>query len=108
MISSSMRERKVIAAFVAALIGAIFVSTPLRADKPTNTVVYSGQAIALKIDGIVNPTAGQITICDTGALPAAGGFLNVSQSNVNLHDGALTIEHVNAQASGSGPEASAE
>lgn len=72
---------------------------------PSGTVLFSGQATALKIDGVVNPTPGQIVVCDTGPLPASGGHLQVSQSNYSYAGGALRIEHASATTSGSGREA---
>jgi hypothetical protein len=110
MNSSPLRDVRLIAAFTAALLGAAFTPTPTlaAAGSGTGTITYSGQAVALKIDGIVNPTAGQIVIADTGSLPGSGGTLTASQSNVNLHSGALTIDHASAMATGIGPEAAAE
>lgn len=111
MNTSYLRTGKILAALIGALVGASIMSTPARADKPASasgSVVYSGRAVALKIDGVVSPSSGQILVCDTGPLAPTGGALNVSQSNFNLYDGALTIDQVNAQAAGSGPQASAE
>jgi hypothetical protein len=68
------------------------------------TAVYSGQAVALRIDGVTKPTPGQILLCDTGPLPAAGGSLHVSQSNFNYANGALTIAQADARTTGSGPQ----
>jgi hypothetical protein len=103
-------DRMFLTSIPAMLAGIVFASAPVHAaPAPTpSSISYSGQATALKIDGIVNPTPGQILICDTGPLASTGGALSVSQSAINLHGGALTIDHANAQATGSGPEASAE
>jgi hypothetical protein len=103
MNTSPLRSGRLLAALIGALVGAALLSSPVRAD-----AIYSGQAVALKIDGIVNPTAGQIVIADTGSLASTGGALSVSQSNINLHSGALTIDHASAQTSGIGPEAASE
>ena len=69
------------------------------------SAIYSGRAIALKIDGIINPQPGQIIVCDTGPLPSAGGHLQVAQSDVSIHGGLIKIEHASAHTMGSGPEA---
>ena len=111
MNTSPLRTGKILAAIIGALVGATFISSPVRADKPTassSSTVYSGRAVAVKIDGVINPTPGQIIVCDTGPLPATGGSLNVSQSNFSLYDGAMRMDYVNAQASGAGPQSAAE
>ena len=110
MNTSYLRAGKILAALIGALVGASIVSSPARAAKPAagGSVVYSGRAVALKIDGVVSPQPGQIVVCDTGPLAPTGGALSVSQSNFNLYSGALTIDHVNAQANGAGPQSSAE
>jgi hypothetical protein len=101
------------------LLGAFLAATSsLPAAKPEkakggngNTVsatTYSGQATALRIEGIDKPEPMTIIICDTGPLPAEGGMLTVSDSNINIAQGGLTIKEAFSQATGSGPEASAE
>jgi hypothetical protein len=70
-----------------------------------SSFLYSGQAIALKIDGVTKPVPGPIVLCDTGSLPVTGGHLQVSQSNFTYAGGALTIEHASAMTSGSGRQA---
>ncbi len=84
---------------------------PLYAAKPAapnaaNTTAYSGRAVAIKIDGAQN--AGPIVIADTGELPVSGGQITVSNSTVNIVNGALTAETADAEVEGSGPEATAE
>jgi hypothetical protein len=73
--------------------------------KNAGTAVYSGQAVALRIDGVTNPTPGQIVLCDTGPLPASGGVLHVSRADFSYAGGALTVAHADAYTSGSGPQA---
>lgn len=76
-----------------------------QADKKTaGSAIYSGQAIALRIDGVTSPTPGQILLCDTGPLPATGGLIHVSKADFTYGGGALTIAHADAVTSGSGPQ----
>src|SRR4051812_12361193 len=92
---------------IAGAVGALAISA--RADKPAdkpganaNATTYSGQATAVRIEGARN--AGPIIIADTGALAAAGGALDASDSNVNIVSGAMTLAHGDAQVNGGGPE----
>ena len=94
-----------------ALLGlpALFAGQPAKNDKKAaTTVVYSGQAIALQVDGVTHPTSGRITVCDTGMLASGGGVIEKSESDVNIASGGLTIDDANAQVSGIGPEAAGE
>lgn len=79
-----------------------------RHDRGGSTLVYSGQAVALRIDGVTQPVAGPIVVSDTGALPPAGGTLEASESDVNIYSGALLLDQASAEVSGIGPEAAAE
>ena len=99
---------KLYAAFAAALIAAAFVFTPIRAASAAGSVTYSGRAVALRIDGVENPTPGQIIIADTGPLPATGGSLSASESAISRYGGALVIDQASALVSGAGPETSAD
>src|SRR2546421_675934 len=110
MNNTPMREGIFLASITALLASTALVPTTMRAAQPasSSSIVYSARAVAMKIDGVTNPASGQIVIADTGALSPTGGALEVSQSNVNLDGGALTIDDANAQATGLGPEASAE
>jgi hypothetical protein len=118
MNATLLRGRKLTTALVA-LAGVLCSSSPLLAANSgkgngngggtaAGSVVYSGQAIALKVDGILQPQPGQIVVCDTGALPGTGGHLQVTQSDVNFYNGLLTIDHASAITMGSGPEAASE
>lgn len=95
-------------ATLAALLGAALLApTQLGAKndkKADGTAIYSGQAIALRIDGVTSPTPGQILLCDTGPLPATGGTLHVSRSDFSYAGGALRVAHADAMTSGSGPQ----
>lgn len=71
----------------------------------TGSATYSGQALALRIDGVTDPTPGQILLCDTGPLPAGGGVLHVTRSDFTYGGGALTVAHADSYSSGSGPQA---
>lgn len=68
------------------------------------SAIYSGQSIALRIDGVTEPTPGQILLCDTGPLPPTGGTLHVTHSDFSYGGGALTVDHADAFTSGSGPQ----
>lgn len=105
-----------LAIFTAGLVSAlctpaVFAAKP---DKPSNggqgssSIVYSGQAVALGIDGVTHPVPGPIVVCDTGPLPPTGGHRQVQQANFSWGNGALTIDHASALAVGAGPEAFAE
>jgi hypothetical protein len=76
-------------------------------DKNTVTA-YSGRAFALKIDGITSSQPGPIVIADTGPLPSAGGTLEVSDANVNLSNGAMTIGTADSLVTGVGPQTLSE
>ncbi len=82
-----------------------------KADRKGNSsasgTIYSAQAVALKVDGVTSPTPGQIVVCDTGPLPASGGWLQKTQANFTYGNGGLTIDHAAALASGGGPQSSA-
>ena len=61
--------------------------------RATNTVgnVYSGQAAAVHIEGVVNPPGlNPIAIAETGALAVTGGAKPATQRNVSLAGGGLT------------------
>lgn len=52
---------------------------------PTVTAIaYSGQAVALKIDGVTEPVPGPIVIADTGPLPSTGGSLVADVADYEL------------------------
>lgn len=77
--------------------------------QPTATVTtYSAHATALRIDGVTQPVSGPIIIADTGPLPSSGGFIQKTESGVDIANGGLTIAEVEAVASGAGPQAAAE
>lgn len=110
---SSSRQFAALLVPVAALLGTSLAFAAKPASTPGNgpkigVTAYSAQAVAFKVDGVQHPTAGPIVICDTGALPGSGGFLDVYATDVNIQGGALTIDAVEAHASGSGPEAAAD
>jgi hypothetical protein len=92
------------AAFVAPAAAKNDKTAPKNDKKATSSVTYSGQAIALRIDGVTDPTPGQILVADTGPLPATGGTLHVTQSNYSYGGGALAIDNIDAFTSGSGPQ----
>lgn len=110
---------RVLASLVLALGACLLPATPAMAAKPdkhdkpngkpaASTTTYSGRALALRVDGVTQPVSSPIIVADTGELPPAGGFLQRTETNVNIGGGALTIAHADAQVSGSGPEAAAE
>lgn len=70
-------------------------------------VSYSGRAVVVNITD-AHSFPGPIVICDTGPLPASGGFLEASVMSTNVADGALTLELARATSSGDGPEARSE
>ena len=123
MNNSSLLGARWIAALAAVTTAALLTLTPpaLHAAKPADkgnngngngnqnaTVTYSGQAIALRIDGVTKPTPGQILLCDTGPLPSTGGSLHVAQSNYSYANGALTVAHADARTTGAGPQTQSE
>lgn len=108
---SLLRGGHACAAFAVLIGTALLVPTTVSAkngksQKPdknaAGSALYSGQAIALRIDGVTEPTPGQILLCDTGPLPATGGTLHVTQSDFSYGGGALTVDHADAFTSGIG------
>ena len=104
-----------LAPIATAALGLLAVTTPFFGKNDKNaggagasSTVYSGQAVALRIDGVTQPVSGPIIICDTGPLPSSGGFIQRHESNVNIASGALTLAEAAASVSGSGPQAAAE
>lgn len=101
-------------ACVALVTGAPLCAKSGQNDKPDKkggaggVTAYSGQAVALRIDGVTHPVSGPIIVCDTGPLPAAGGLIEKAEADVNIASGALTIAQASAQVSGIGPVAAAE
>ena len=81
---------------------------------PTPMVTsYSGRAVALDIEGVVQPVAGPIVIADTGALPASGGSLVADETAYRMFgaDGvtvALGVEFAHAATYDSGIAANSE
>lgn len=98
--------------FTALLAAALFVTAPLHADggkqHQARNFTYSGQAVALRIDGVTQPVSGPIIVCDTGSLPLTGGHMEKSASNVDIAGGALTITSAAAEVSGRGSKAEAQ
>ena len=71
--------------------------------RATNTVgnVYSGQAAAVHIVGVVNPPGlNPIAIAETGELGVNGGAKPALQHNVNLAGGGLTAAQAGSLAAG--------
>jgi hypothetical protein len=80
---------------------------------PDVAITYSGRGTALFIDDVQVPIPGPIVLADTGALAAAGGTLEASESNYQLlgSDGvtvALGVELAYATTAGNGPEATGD
>jgi len=94
-----------------AILFAAFTTPALFAAKPGSSsasTAYSGRAIAFHVDGVTQPQAGTIVYADTGELAASGGALEQHASNIDLYNGALTIDSADATVVGSGPETTAE
>lgn len=116
----SLRGGRYLAALL--LAGATFFGTALQAAQPgksnkgkkkggTATVSvtsYSGRAIALRIDDVEVPVPGPIIVADTGPLPSSGGHIEVSEANVNVGNGALTVGLAYAVTSGAGTQAASD
>jgi hypothetical protein len=116
---SPLRGGRVLASAFLTVSALLLAGMPAHAAKPdtnsngnkpssASSVSYSGRAVALRIDGVTQPVAGPIIVCDTGELPHAGGFIQRTEANVNIASGALKIANAEAQVSGSGPETAAE
>src|SRR5436305_6527248 len=101
------RRGRLIQAVLGAILSGVLLSCgPLFADKPANnpstgSATYSGRAVALRIDGTTNPP-GPIIYADTGPLPTTGGALTASQSDINVANGALTVDVADAEVTGRG------
>ena len=77
-------------------------------DRDKRGNVYSGQATAVHITGVVNPPGlNPITIADTGALGADGGAKPAMQRNVSIAGGGLTTTMAASLATGGSNEAMA-
>jgi hypothetical protein len=67
---------------------------------------YSGRATLINLTDMHNSE--NIVICDTGPLPSSGGFLEVTVTETNVENGALTLELGRAAIDGNGPETRAQ
>lgn len=96
--------RGCVALLAAALLAAAVSQAAPTSHQTSDTTAYSGRAIAFHVDGVTDPAAGSIVICDTGPLPSGGGVVEQHASDVNLYGGALTIDQADASVAGSGPQ----
>jgi hypothetical protein len=98
LVSRWMLPRCARALFTAVLLGSVLFAPPARATfgssggSAAKPDVYSGQAIGVRIDGVVNPPGlNPIVIAETDSLPAKGGVKAATKNKVAIGGSGLTV-----------------